>query len=91
MNFDARMMLLAGLTAMFPVDTVFPKAASPMVMVVGDGDEQDAGEGDAQPPPVDMSTEQREAEEAAARAYLEAREARIKAEREARHHEPEEE
>lgn len=77
MSADIRMMFFASLTAILPLDSVVPGPS--VVLVVGEG-EEDAGEGDALPPARDMSTAEREAEEKAARAYLEAREARIKAE-----------
>ena len=77
MTTDARLLIAAGLLALLPLDTM---VHSPQVVRVVVGDDEDAAPSDATPqrPPADA---ERDALEAAARAYLEARKARQDAER----------
>ena len=78
MTTDARLLLAAGILALMPIDTILPQQRA-VVVVVGD-DEDDAAPPDTGPRSPQTQAE-REALEAAARAYLEARKARQAAER----------
>lgn len=79
MTTDARFLIAAGLLALLPLDTMVHRPHVVRI-VVGESDDEDAAPPDAAPqhPPTDA---EREALEAAARAYLEARKRRQESER----------
>lgn len=76
MTTDSRILIIAGLLAVLPVDTIRPPRA--VVLVVGEDDD----DADAAPPDAQTVTPaERRALEEAARQYLDARRKRIEDER----------